>query len=171
MGKWVTLAPTAAVAVAAFTAVACGQTADDPTSTPAGDDRPGPATATPTTETCREYLSLLVSVDEGSTEKPAVATSYRCMSLHVDSTAQYPSKAPSLALTRGMPLSLRLGAERKPLALELRLYSGSGIYGSFFKWPEELFFADQGPVDTLQPTPSLAFHYLPRSLRGNTPWW
>ena len=114
---------------------------------------------------CREYLNLLVSIDEGSTEEPAVATSYGCMSLHVDSTAQYPAKAPSLALTQGVPLSLRLGVERKPVALELRLYSGAGIYGSFGKWPEELFF-DEGPVDTLQPTPSLAFQYLPQQSPG-----
>ena len=94
-----------------------------------------------------------------------MATAYQCMSLYVDSTAQNPSKAPSLALTQGLPLSLRLGVERKPVALELRLYSGAGIYGSFQKWPEELF-PDERPVDTLQPTPSLAFRYLPQQPPG-----
>ena len=217
MGKWIKLASTAVVAVAVFAAVACGQTTDDPTSTPVSDDRPGgiqgivaddagtpvagmrvgivsgtagfpeiaaetddeghyqiggvppgtfqvaihdrdgekidqesvavisgatatlnfsipaPVTARPTTETCREYLDLLVSIAEGSTEEPAVATSYQCMSLYVDSTAQNPSKAPSLALAQGLPLSLRLGVERNPVALELRLYSGAWIYGSFHK--------------------------------------
>ena len=249
MGMGIKLASTAAVAVAVFAAVACGQTTDDPTSTPVSDDRPGsirgivadtagtpvagmrvgivsgtaafpeiaaetddeghyqigsvppgtfqvavhdrdgekiaqesvgvisgatatlnfsipaPATTRPTTETCREYLDLLVSIDEGSTEEPVVATAYKCMSLNVDSTAQYPSKAPSLTPTQGLPLSLRLRVERKPVALELRLYSGAGIYGSFHKWPEELF-TDAGPVDSLQPTPSLAFLYLPQQPPG-----
>ena len=126
--------------------------------------RIAPSTTGP--ESCLEYLSLLVSIDDGSAEQPAVATSYQCMSLHVDSTAQYPSKAPSLAVTQGVPLSLRLGVGRKPVALELRLYSGAGIYGSFGKWPEELFSPDEGPVDALQPTPSLAFQYLPQQSPG-----
>ena len=94
-----------------------------------------------------------------------MATAYECMTLHVDSTGQSPSKAPSLALTQGVPLSLRLGMERKPITLELRLYSGAGIYGSFGKWPEGIFF-DERPVDTLRPTPSLAFRYLPQQPPG-----
>ena len=126
----------------------------------------GVAPSTTGPGSCREFLDLLVSIDEGSTEEPAVATSYRCMSVYVDSTAQYPSKAPSLALTQGVPLSLRLGVERKPVALELRLYSGAGIYGSFGNWPEELFFTDQEPVETLHPTPSLALQYLPQQSPG-----
>ena len=108
---------------------------------------------------------MLVSIDEGSTEEPAVVTSYQCMSLYVDSTAQYPSKEPSLILTQGVPLSLRMAAEQQPLALELRLYSGAGISGSFGKWPEELL-TDQEPVDTLQATPSLTFQYLPQQPPG-----
>ena len=116
-------------------------------------------------ESCQKYLNLLVSTDEGGTEEPAVVTSYQCMSLYVDSTAQYPSKEQSLTLKQGVPLSLRLAAEQQPAALELRLYSGAGISASFGKWPEELF-TDQGPVDTLQPTPSLSFQYLPQQPPG-----
>ena len=58
-----------------------------------------------------------------------------------------------------------MGVERKPVALELRLYSGAGISGSCFKWPEELS-TNEGPLDTLQPTPSLEFRYVPQPSPG-----
>lgn len=120
----------------------------------------------PSTTTCREYLNLLVSTDEGSTQEPAVATSYRCMALYVDSTGRQLSKEATMVVARSEPLALSWTTERQPNALELRLYVGTGIYGSFGRWPEELFFPDEGPVDTLQPTPSLSFHYLPQQPPG-----
>jgi hypothetical protein len=60
---------------------------------------------------------------------------------------------------------LRLAAEQQPVALELRLYSGTGISGLFGQWPEELF-SDQRAVETLQPTPSLSLQYLPQQPPG-----
>ena len=114
---------------------------------------------------CRGYPILLVSNDDGSPGEPAVVTSYQCLSLQVDSTSQYPSKDPSLAVTQGVPLSFRLQAERNPETLELRLYSGSGISGSFFNWPEVLS-SSQWPVDALNLTPSLSFQYFPQQPPG-----
>ena len=70
-----------------------------------------PATTGP--GSCREYLNLLVSIDEGSTEEPAVATSYQCMALYVDSTAKYSSKAPSVAVQHKCPSNC--SAEMSPV--------------------------------------------------------
>ena len=115
---------------------------------------------------CQEYLVLSVSFDGGETAERGVVTSYRCLTAHVDSTAKYPSKSPSLVLPHAVPLSLRMAAEQQPLTLDVRLYSGAGISGSFGKWPEELLTGVE-PVESLQPTPSLTFQYLAQQPPGD----
>ena len=129
---------------------------------------PGGSTTAPTgtgLESCQKYLDLLVAFDEGTTEERAVVTSYQCLATYVDSTAQYPSRSPSLVVPHGVPLSLRMAAEQQPVTLDVRLYSGAGISGSFGKWPEELSTGIKS-VDSLQPTPSLTFQYLPQQPAG-----
>ena len=64
-----------------------------------------------------------------------------------------------------MPLSLRMAAEQQPITLDMRLYSGAGISGSFGIWPEELPTGIK-LVDSLQLEPSLAFQYLPQQPPG-----
>ena len=127
----------------------------------------GSTTAPPGTglESCQKYLDLLVSFDEGITDEMAVVTSFQCLATHVDSTAQYPSRSPSLVVPHDVPLSLRMAAEQQPVTLDVRLYSGAGISGSFGKWPEELPTGIKS-VDSLQLTPSLTFHYLPQQPPG-----
>ena len=114
---------------------------------------------------CEEELELRVSSDEGRTEERAVVTSYQCMTIHVDSTGQQPSRSSSLLVSRGVPLSFRLASELQPSTLDIRLYPGAGVSGYFFRWPEELPPA-VAPVDRLQPAPSPTFQYLPQQPPG-----
>ena len=58
-----------------------------------------------------------------------------------------------------------MAAEQQPITLDVRLYPGAGISGSFGKWPEELPTGIK-PVDSLQPTPSLTSQYLPQQPPG-----
>ena len=135
----------------------------------AGMARPTPAptsTAKPTpVNSCQEELELQVSLVEGGTAEQAVVTSYQCMTMYVDSRGKQPSISSSLPVSEGVPLSFRLGSERQPTTLEIRLYPGAGVSGDFFKWPEDLPPAIE-PLDTLQPAPSLTFQYLPQTLPG-----
>ena len=130
--------------------------------TPAGATAVPPAAAT---GACQEELNLRVSLDEGGRAERAVVTSYQCMAMHVDSTGRQTSRPPSLLVSRGVPLSFRLGSERQPSTLDIRLYPGAGISGYFFKWPEELPPAI-APVDRLRPAPSPTFQYLPQQPPG-----
>ena len=92
-----------------------------------------------------------------------MVTSYQCLRLHVDSTGRSPSL--SLVVPEGAPLDFRLGAEQQPVTVEVRLYPGAGVSGWFFRWPEEQPTAIE-PVDRFEPTPSLAFSYLPQASPG-----
>ena len=96
----------------------------------------------------------------GGADERAVATSYRCLSLYVDSTGRSPSRSPSLVAPSGVLVHFRLDAAPRPVAVDVRLYAGAGISASFLRWPEELPTGVE-PVDSLQPTPSLTFQYLP----------
>ena len=91
-------------------------------------------------------------------EDQAVVTSYQCGGQYVDSTGRSP--ALTLVVPEGVPLGFHLEAKQQPVAVEVRLYSGTGVSGLFFRWPEELP-TGVVPVDRLEPTPSLAFRYLP----------
>jgi hypothetical protein len=115
---------------------------------------------------CEKYLDLLVSFDEGRTEERAVVTSYQCMNSHVDSTGRGPSHSPSATLPAGSPLRLRLAAETQPTVVDARLYPEAGVAGYFFSWPEELPDGVE-PVDTLRPTTSVSFQYLPQQPPGD----
>ena len=129
---------------------------------------PAGATAAPASAgvgACQEELELQVSSDKGGAEERAVVTSYQCMALHVDSTGQSPSRSSSLLVSRGVPLSFRLGSELQPITLDIRLYPGAGVSGYFFMWPEELPPAI-APVDRLQPAPSPTFQYVPQQPPG-----
>jgi hypothetical protein len=116
-------------------------------------------------ESCQEYLDLLVSFDEGNTEERAVVTSYQCVSSYVDSTGRDALPSASSILPVDSPLNLRLAVETQPTAVDVRLYPGAKVSGSFLKWPEELPSGIE-PVDSLRPTPSLAFQYLPQQPPG-----
>ena len=84
----------------------------------------------------------------------------------MDSTARYPSKTPSLVAKQGAALHLGLEALQVPTAVDVRLYSDAGISGSFFKWPEQLP-GGREPVESLQPTPSLVFSFVPEAAQGD----
>ena len=116
-------------------------------------------------DSCQEYLDLMVSFDQGITEDRAVVTSYQCMSNHVDSTGQYSSPSASSILPADSPLYLRLAAEKQPMTLDVRLYRGARVSGSFLKWPEELP-AGEEPVETLRPAPSRVFQFSPEATSG-----
>ncbi len=116
-------------------------------------------------DSCQEYLDLLVSFDQGITEERAVVTSYQCMSNHVDSTGGDPSSSASSILPVDSPLYLRLAAEKQPMTLDVRLYRGARVSGSYLKWPEELPTGEE-PVETLRPTPSRAFQFAPEAPPG-----
>ena len=107
----------------------------------------------------------MVSFDEGITEERAVVTSYQCMSSYVDSTGRNPSPSASSLLPADSPLNLRLAAEKQPMTLDVRLYRGARVSGSFLKWPEELPTGEE-PVETLRPTPSRAFQFSPEAPPG-----
>ena len=113
-----------------------------------------------------DYPELLVSFDQGQTEEPALVTSYRCLDTHVDSTGRQPSLSPSHIVSAGAPLSLRLPTERPPVGIEARLYAGAGVYGSFFKWPEELPTGEEA-LGSLTPEKAHAFQYLPEQPPGD----
>ncbi len=116
-------------------------------------------------DSCQEYLDLMVSFGEGIAEQRAVVTSYQCMSSYVDSTGRYPSPSASSILSADSPLNLRLVAESQPMAVDVRLYHGGGVEGSFLRWPEELP-GGETPVETLRPTPSRAFQFSPEATSG-----
>ena len=82
-----------------------------------------------------EVPSVTISSD-GAREQ-ALPTSYQSGGLHVDSTGQSPSSY--LFAQEGMPLYFRLEAGQPPIPImvDVRLYSGTGAVGWFFKWPEE----------------------------------
>lgn len=112
---------------------------------------------------CEKLRILLVSV-EGADEQAAI-TSYECPGVHVDSTGRNLSGSPSLIVPRGAPLRFHLEAQDPPAAVDVRLYPGSGISASFFRWPEQLPTAVE-PVDRFQPAPSPTFEYLPEAPPG-----
>ena len=72
-------------------------------------------------DSCQEYLDLLVSFDQGITEERAVVTSH----------GRYPSLSASSILPADSPLNLRLAAETRPLTVDVCLYPGARVSGSF----------------------------------------
>ena len=96
-----------------------------------------------------------------------MVTSYRCGSLHVDSTGRSPAATPSLVVPRALALDLRLTAGDQPLTVEVRLYPAAGVYGSFFRWPEDLPSGEER-VDAFVPPASTfyGFQYLPEVPSG-----
>ncbi len=51
------------------------------------------------------------------------------------------------------------------MTLDVRLYRGARVSGSFLKWPEELPTGEE-PVETLRPTPSRVFQFSPEATSG-----
>jgi hypothetical protein len=114
---------------------------------------------------CLGYLGLVASTATQSAE--AALTSYRCSGLYADSTGRYPASDSPLVLSEGEAVTLRLSgsAARRPDRLELRLYNGAGLSGSFLLWPEDYLHGIQ-PVDGANPPPSLAILYSPQAPPG-----
>ena len=152
------------IALALFAAMACSQTPGAGVSTPTVEARTAgtPGTADP----CEEHLELLVSAEEGRVEERALVTSYQCLTRYVDSTGRYPPDTPSLAFAAGEQLVFRMASAQLPVKLEIRLYSGAGLYGDFLKWPEDLPGSVQA-MDTVRPDPSTTFEYLPQRAPGD----
>jgi hypothetical protein len=120
-----------------------------------------PATATsrpvePTPDLCLEQHELLVTAGD-ATEQAAV-TSYRCHTLHVDSTGWTAPPTPTLTLAQGAPIDVRFAAGLPPSEVELRLYPVPGAAGSFGRWPDELPTGHE-PVDVFLPTPGAELRY------------
>ena len=86
-------------------------------------------------DACARYLDLVLSAGGG--EVQTVVTCYQCGSVHVDSTGQSPGPA-SLSVPADAPLQLHFGADVPPDSLAARVYAGTGVSASFFRWPEEL---------------------------------
>jgi heat shock protein HslJ len=84
---------------------------------------------------CEPYLDLAISFD--GREGQPVVTSYQCGSAHVDSTGQSPGSL-TAPVPVSTPLRLRFGAEVQPESVEVRIYPGTGVSASFFRWPEDL---------------------------------
>jgi hypothetical protein len=103
-------------------------------------------------------MGLIISAD--AAEEPAVITSYRCGGTHIDSTGVSPSQTPGFVIPEGVPLEVRLDSDQNPISVDVRLYSGARMAGSFFMWPEELPGGAK-PVDIFEPAPSSRFQYLP----------
>lgn len=107
-------------------------------------------------DACAGYLDLVASAGGG--ERSAVDTSYHCGGVHVDSTGQ-PSGSPPLSVPADAPLRLEFGADSQPESVLVRIYSGTGVSASFFRWPEELpgstepvaVFAVTGPGYEIHP--------------------
>lgn len=106
-----------------------------PTTTPHPTPTPSPTPTPPTVASCSAYGSLTASVSGGRAR--FAVTSFRCAGLHVDSTARSPSEE-RLTLAGGETLALLFDAPSTPTSIEARLYAGTGIVGSFLRWPEEL---------------------------------
>jgi hypothetical protein len=139
-----------------------------PTETPRPTPAPGVLASPPTSVAhgCDEYMGLMVSAHEAPVR--ATVTSYRCGGLHVDSTGSSPAVAPSLAVPRDLAVNLRLTAGEQPLSVEVRLYPGAGVYGSFLRWPEDLSSGAE-PVDAFEPAASSyhGFQFLPMAPPGD----
>ena len=140
-------------ALGAALLVACG--GQPPTPTPIPTPAPGVFS-----RDCQywEYPPLLLSVD--GAEVGAVVTYFQCESLYIDSTGSYPSRSPSLVVPGGSHVDLRLEAVTQPTTVEVPLYPGAGVYGTFGQWP------GMEAVDVLRPEPSLTFQYLPQQPTG-----
>ena len=129
-------------------------------STPAPDTISGAVTPDPA---CGGYMRLLVSAQE--TYQEAVVTSYQCGTLFVDSTGRAPSESVAVIVPGEAAMEIRLEAEEPPTAVELRLYAGAGVYGSFMRWPE-LLPGGVEPLAKLSPAPSLRLKLVPRQPAG-----
>ena len=108
-------------------------------------------------------MGLIISAD--AAEEHGVITSYRCGGAHIDSTGVSPSRTPRFVIPVVVPLEIRLDSDQNPIFVDVRLYSGAGMAGSFFIWPEELP-GGTVTVDKFEPAPSSSFQYLPSALPG-----
>jgi len=86
-------------------------------------------------DACAEYLHLVVYA--GGDKLQTVVSCYQCDGVHVDSTGQSPDSA-SLSVMVDTPLRLHFGADVLPDSIVARVYAGTGVSASFFRWPEEL---------------------------------
>ena len=114
-------------------------------------------------------MGLIISAD--ASQEHGVITSYRCGGAHIDSTGVSPSRTPRFVIPVVVPLEVRLDSDQNPISVDVRPYSGAGMAGSFFMWPEELP-GGTVTVDKFEPAPSSSFQYLPpraarRVLPGN----
>ena len=93
---------------------------------------PGPLPGPPSTilqsaASCAEYRDLSVGAGVGT--QTAIATSYRCGALNVDSTGASP--AGTLITPTGMALEFAFGDAPDPTMVETRLYDGGGLTATF----------------------------------------
>ena len=93
-----------------------------------------------------------------------MATSYQCGTAHVDSTGQSPG-ALTGPVSSGNPLGLQFGAGTQPESVEVRIYPGSGVSASFFRWPEELP-TGIAPVVRLEGVAGPEFEIVPQLPQG-----
>jgi hypothetical protein len=117
-----------------------------------------------TLDNCQRYLTLQVSSGDDLWE--AVVTSYRCHSLFVDSTGRSSSHTPSLILTDNSPVGMEFFVDDTPVTLEARVYSETGVSGSFMRWPEDLPPANQ-VVTILEIEPAINFEIDPPTAPGD----
>jgi heat shock protein HslJ len=116
----------------------------------------------PAKDDCSGYLDLVVSAS--SDEVQTVVTCYQCDRVHVDSTGQSPGSA-SISVRVDTPLRLHFRVEVPPDRVAARVYAGTGLSASFFRWPEELPGGAQ-PVVVLDDFAGQSFELEPQLASG-----
>lgn len=86
-------------------------------------------------DSCDGFLALSSNAEDLFV--PFTVTSYRCGSLHVDSTGQGPA-AGAMRAAAGDVLKLHFDTPFIPTLIEARLYEGDFVVAYFFRWPEDL---------------------------------
>tara|TARA_B100000315_G_scaffold189898_1_gene179826 strand:+ start:1802 stop:3532 length:1731 start_codon:yes stop_codon:yes gene_type:complete len=113
---------------------------------------------------CQQYHNMLIEANGQTAE--AVVTYHRCGPMYVDSTGRSPSATPAITVPSDDSLTIRLRSANAPTFVEVRSYAGTGKYGSFGRWPEDLPGGD-APLDIRQPEPSSEFEYDPPVSAGD----